>query len=76
MSNVVQFPAPVSTQCSASTMPAMSMAEIRAAAWSNYYGAERDDGVSIELARSRADAFVAHRFDGLMTTITAIMKEG
>ena len=57
MSNVVQFPSPVSTQCTASTMPAMDTAEHRRRAVMNFYSAERLAGTDPLTANDRADEF-------------------
>jgi hypothetical protein len=57
MSDVIQFPSPVSTQCTASTMPAMDTAEHRRRAVLNFYSAERRAGVDPVTASERADEF-------------------
>lgn len=57
MSNVVHFPSPVSTQCTASTMPAMDTAEHRRRARDNYYTALRHQQIDCMTAHDLADGF-------------------
>jgi hypothetical protein len=75
MSNVVPFSIRNGAEPSGSNTRGQSIEELRIAAWSNYYGAERHDGVSIELARQRADQHVLH-FDRLVENLRGIMERG
>jgi len=57
MSNIIRLPSPISTQCTASTMPAMDTAEHRRRAVQNFYSAERRAGADPLTANNRADEF-------------------
>jgi len=57
MSNVIQFPSPVSTQCSASTMPGLTTPELRRRALDNFYTAERRAGCDAVTAYDRMCAY-------------------
>ena len=74
MSNVVAFPH-VSTECSGSTTRGLSRSELRAAAWTTHYAAERNAGASPHLARERTEIFINRHFDGLIDRISEIMSE-
>jgi hypothetical protein len=73
MSNVVAFPG-VSTACTSSTTRELDRHSLRAAAWSNFYTAERREGTSPDIAANRADFFITKRFDGLLDDIRKIME--
>lgn len=75
MSNVVAFPG-VSTACTGSDMRDLDRPSLRAAAWTNFYTAERRDGVAPDVAANRADFFITKRFDGILDDIRKIMAEG
>jgi hypothetical protein len=58
MTNILQFPI-TPESCTGSTMRGLSVQDLHARAWSNYYSDERRKGASPELAFCRASAFVA-----------------
>lgn len=76
MTNVIPFPHVNGAEASGRVTLSHSLPELRAKAWSNYYSAERRDGVSPELAHQRADYFVVRRFDELLEEIRSTMGRG
>lgn len=76
MTNIVPLRKYTMRDCSGNDTAGMSHADQIQNAWSNYYQAEIASGASRELARSRSDAFVEHRYGSLIDNIRAIMRVG
>lgn len=76
MTNVFPLPRYTMRDCSGNDTADMSHADQIQNAWSNYYQAEIVSGASRELARSRSDAFVEHRYGSLIDNIRTIMRAG
>jgi hypothetical protein len=74
MAEIVTFPHVDGAAASSSTTFGMSRAELRDTAWTNFYRAERRQGVAPDLAYQRADEH-AKRFDQILENIGQLISE-